>query len=524
MSESGGFHPGYNPWVVALTVTLATFMEVLDTSIANVALPHIAGNLSAGQDQSTWVITSYLVSNAIVLPLSGWLSTRFGRKRFYMACVALFTGSSLLCGFAPSLGMLIFFRVLQGIGGGGLGPSAQSILADTFPAKKLGPAFAVYGMAVVLAPAIGPTLGGFITDHYSWRWVFFINVPVGFLSLLLTRRMLQDPPYLARARRRLGRIDLTGIALIAVGLGSLEVVLDKGQEDNWFTSRFITAFAVVAVTALVAFVAWELKRENPVVDLRMFKHRSFTMAMLMMGVLGATLFGTTLLLPQFTQTQLGYTAQLAGEALSPGGLVIMLMMPLVGVLITRVDARKLIAFGFLAAAVGLYYMGQSLSTTISFGTATELRVFQAFGIAFLFVPINTVSYVGVPREKNNEVSGMINLARNVGGDIGIATFTALVAHRSQIHQTNLASHTSRYNPTFVAQLDAITSALVHTGATAQQANRKAVGMLGRALLAQATTLAYVDVIRVFAALCVLMVPLVFFMKKNDPRAAAAAAA
>jgi DHA2 family multidrug resistance protein len=523
MSESGGFHPGYSPWAVALTVTLATFMEVLDTSIVNVALPHVAGDLSAGQDQSTWVITSYLVSNAIVLPLSGWLSTRLGRKRFYMACVALFTVSSLLCGLAPSLGTLIFFRVLQGIGGGGLGPSAQSILADTFPAKKLGPAFAIYGMAVVLAPAIGPTLGGFITDHYSWRWVFFINVPVGMVSLLLNRSMLRDPPYLARARKRQGRIDLGGIALIALGLGSLEVVLDKGQEDNWFTSGFITAFAAVAVTALTAFVAWELTHKDPVVDLRIFKQRNFTVAMLMMAVLGATLYGTTLLLPQFTQTQLGYTAQLAGEALAPGGFVIVLLMPLVGVLIAKVDARKLIAFGFLATALGLYYTGQRLSTTISFGTASALRVYQAFGVAFLFVPINTVSYVGVPKEKNNEVSGLINLARNLGGDIGIATFTALLAHRSQIHQVNLATHTTRYNRTLVAQLDAITSALVHTGATAQQAARKAVGLLGGALLSQATTLAYIDIVRVFAGLCMLVVPLVLLMKKNDPRAASAAA-
>jgi DHA2 family multidrug resistance protein len=318
MSEpTRGFHPGHNPWAVALTVTLATFMEVLDTSIANVALQHIAGDLSVGSDESTWVLTSYLVSNAIVLPISGWLATRLGRKRFYMSCVALFTVSSFLCGIAPNLGMLILFRVLQGAGGGGLGPSEQSILADTFPPARRGMAFAVYGMAVVLAPAIGPTLGGFITDHFSWRWVFFINVPVGIASLLLSYRMVQDPPYLARERKRLGPIDFPGLSLIALGLGCLEVVLDKGQEDDWFSSGFIRTFAVVCVVALVAFVVRELTCDNPVVDLRLFKQRTFAAACVMMLVLGGTLFGTTVLLPQFAQIQLGYTAQLAGEALHP---------------------------------------------------------------------------------------------------------------------------------------------------------------------------------------------------------------
>jgi DHA2 family multidrug resistance protein len=514
MSERG-FHPGHNPWAVALTVTLATFMEVLDTSIANVALQHIAGDLSVGSDESTWVLTSYLVSNAIVLPISGWLATRLGRKRFYMSCVALFTVSSFLCGIAPNLGMLILFRVLQGAGGGGLGPSEQSILADTFPPAKRGMAFAVYGMAVVLAPAIGPTLGGFITDHFSWRWVFFINVPVGIASLLLSYRMVQDPPYLARERKRLGPIDFPGLSLIALGLGCLEVVLDKGQEDDWFSSGFIRTFGVVCVVALVAFVVRELTCENPVVDLRLFKQRTFAAACVMMLVLGGTLFGTTVLLPQFAQIQLGYTAQLAGEALSPAGLLIMALMPLVGGLLARVDARKLIAFGFLSASAGLFYMAAHVDADISFGTAVELRVYQSFGLAFLFVPINSVSYVGVPHEKYNEASGIINLARNMGGDIGIAAVTAIIARRTQIHQTTLVAHATRYSPTFLARLDATTRAIVHAGMTTEEASRKAMGLLARSVVAQAQTLAYVDAIRIFAFLTVVMIPLAFVMKRPE---------
>src|SRR5438094_8642523 len=304
-----GFTGGYNPWVVALVVTLATFMEVLDTSIANVSLPHIAGSLSVSQDESTWVLTSYLMSNAGVLPVSGWFATRFGRKRFYMTCVVMFTASSFLCGIAPSLGWLIFFRILQGLGGGGLGPSEQAILADTFPPAKRGMAFAVYGMAVVLAPAIGPTLGGFITDHYSWRWVFFINVPVGIASMLLSSRILVDPPHLVEAKKRVGPIDGVGLGLIAVVLGALEYVLDKGQEEDWFHSHTIVVFATVAAVSLVSFVFWEWRQEHPVVEVRLFKSATFAVSNLMMLVLGMALYGSTVLLPQYLQVWMGYSAQ-----------------------------------------------------------------------------------------------------------------------------------------------------------------------------------------------------------------------
>jgi DHA2 family multidrug resistance protein len=413
-------------------------MEVMDTSIANVALPHIAGGLSAGQDESTWVLTSYLVSNAIILPISAWLNERFGRKRFYMTCVALFTISSFLCGLAPSLGMLVFFRVLQGIGGGGLGPSEQAILADTFPAAKRGMAFAVYGMAVVLAPAIGPTLGGWVTDNFSWRWIFYINVPFGILSLFLTNFMVTDPPHMARAKERSKHspIDFTGIVLVATGLGALQVVLDKGQREDWFASSFITAFSIIAAVALIVFVYWEWNHKHPIMNLCLLKNSSFAVACALMLTLGIALFGTTVLIPLFLQTQMGYTAQKAGEVLSPGGFAILLLMPLVGFLVSRVDARFLIGIGFLSTGLALFHMTNP-NLGIDYRTAALWRIYQAAGIAFLFVPINTISYTGMPPQASNQISGLVNLMRNMGGSIGISAATTLIARHQQIHQFHL---------------------------------------------------------------------------------------
>ena len=342
--------PAINPWIIALTVTLATFMEVLDTSVANVALPHIAGSLSAGQDESTWILTSYLVSNAIILPMSGWFSQLIGRKRFYMSCVALFTISSCLCGFAPSLSSLIFFRVLQGVGGGGLQPSEQAILADTFPPKQRGMAFAVYGMAVVLAPAIGPTLGGWITDNFSWRWIFFINIPVGIISLLLTNKLISDPPYMKDQKKKGFSIDYIGLGLLALGLGALQVVLDKGQRDDWFGSHFIVAMTTIAVVALVSVIIWEWRHKDPIIDLHLFKDRSFAVGNLLMFMVGFALLSSTVLIPLFLQTMMGYTAQEAGLALMPGGIAIIMAMPLVGYLLGHYDAR-------IPAAVRAYCRG-----------------------------------------------------------------------------------------------------------------------------------------------------------------------
>src|SRR5882757_3908522 len=383
--------PAINPWIIAMAVTLATFMEVLDTSIANVSLPHIAGSLSAGTDESTWVLTSYLVSNAIVLPLSGWISSIIGRKRFYMSCVAIFTVSSFLCGLAPNLGMLIFFRILQGIGGGGLQPSEQAILADTFPPAKRGMAFAVYGLAVVLAPAIGPTLGGWITDNFTWRWIFLLNIPVGILSLMLTSRLIQDPPHMKRKKLSETRIDYIGLGFVALGLGTLQVVLDKGQREDWFESHFILILSLICAASLIFVVIWEWKHKDPIIDLHLFRDRTFGISNLLMFMLGFALLGSTLLLPLFMQTLLGYSAEQSGLALMPGGFTIMLLLPLVGFLLSRYSPRWLLVFGLVVLSGSLFHMA-GFDLAIDFRTAAIARMFQAAGMAFLFVPINTAAY------------------------------------------------------------------------------------------------------------------------------------
>ena len=521
ITHEQGWTGGHNPWAVALIVTMATFMEVLDTAIANVSLKHIAGSLSVSPDESTWVLTSYLVSNAVVLPISGWVATRVGRKRFYLTCVFLFTASSFLCGLAPNLGLLIFFRVLQGIGGGGLGPSEQAILADTFPPVKRGMAFAVYGMAVVLAPAIGPTLGGFITDHYSWRWVFFINVPVGIVSMLLSSRVLVDPPHLVEAKKRVGPIDGVGLGLIAVGLGTLEYVLDKGQEEDWFNSHSIFIFATVAAVSLVSFVLWEWKQEHPVVEVRLFRDRNFAVSNLMMMVLGMALYGSTVLLPLYLQVWMGYSAQDAGMALSPGGFVVILLLPIVGKLLGKVDARYLIAFGFLVTSAALLHMAHTLYPGIDFRTAVLMRIFQTCGIAFLFVPINSIVYNGVPPQKNNQVSGIVNLSRNMGGDIGIALVTTLIARRSQFHQARIVEHVVPSGE-LDARLAAIAQHLQQLGVGAVQSTKMASAQLYGEVIKQAQTLAYLDVLLLLSIFTAIMVPAVLLTRKVKPGAAAMA--
>jgi MFS transporter, DHA2 family, multidrug resistance protein len=513
------WHSGHNPWAIALTVTLATFMEVLDTSIANVALPHIAGGLSASVDESTWVLTSYLVSNAIVLPASAWASTLLGRKRFYMGCVALFTVSSCLCGIAPSLSTLILCRVLQGAGGGGLQPSEQGILADTFAPERRGMAFAVYGMAVVLAPAIGPTLGGWITDNYNWRWIFFINVPVGVISLLLSYRMIEDPPYLKDARKRAFmegmRIDYVGLMLLVLIFGPLQVMLDKGEEDGWFQSHFIVALAVITVVALVAGIIWELYHDRPIIHLRLLKRRNFAISCVLMLSLGVVLYGTTTMLPEFVQVMMGYTAERAGMMISPGGLVILLLMPIIGALLARVDARWLIATGMTISALAMYHM-TGMDLQMSFGHAMMLRVYQSVGLAFLFVPINTLAYVGMPAEANNQVSAIINLMRNIGGSVGISLLSAAVTERAQIHQDTLVMHTTMYDSSLRDNLSGLGDSLAHRGFSTADAAHQATARIYQMVQAQARTVAYLDVFWILMVLCAAMVPLVFLMKRSRP--------
>jgi DHA2 family multidrug resistance protein len=514
-TDAQAWVPAVNPWIIAVAVTLATFMEVLDTSIANVALPHIAGSLSAGQDESTWVLTSYLVSNAIVLPLSGWLSSIVGRKRFYMGCVALFTISSFLCGLAPNLAVLIVCRILQGVGGGGLQPSEQAILADTFAPAKRGMAFAVYGVAVITAPAIGPTLGGWITDNFTWRWIFFINIPVGILSLLLTSRLIQDPPYFKRRKLSETRIDYVGLGFVALGLGALQIVLDKGQRDDWFESHFIVVLSIIAAASLIFVGFWEWRRKDPIIDLHLYRDRTFGVSNLLMFMLGFALLGSTLLLPLFMQTLLGYSAEQAGLALMPGGFTIMLLLPLVGFLLSRYSPRWLLLFGLCMLSFSLFHM-TNFDLQIDFRTAVVARMIQAVGMAFLFVPINTAAYAFLPRDKNNAASGLMNLARNIGGSVGISLVTTMLDRRTQVHRSDLMANVSASNPALRSTLQGATQAMQAHGASAALAARQAYGLVESTVQRQATMLAYLDCFRFLGWAILAMVPVVFLMKKSKP--------
>ena len=528
MSASGQppevlWQPTHNPWLIAVVVALAAFMEVLDTSIANVALPYMAGNLGASNDESTWVLTSYLVSNAIVLPISGWLAGTFGRKRFFMMCLTIFTVSSLLCGIAPSLELLLLFRVLQGVGGGGLQPMAQAILADTFPPEKRGLAFALYGITAVLAPTIGPTLGGWITFNYSWRWIFFINLPVGLATLFLIYRLIEDPPYLSRLKAAGVKLDYIGIALLTLGVGSLQVLLDKGQEDDWFGSRFITTLAIVSVVCLVSLVIWEWFRKDPIIEIRLFKNFNYLSSNIMMFILGIMLFSSLVLMPQFLQTLLGYTAELAGLVLSGGAVVLLIALPIVGQLTTRVQARYIIAFGWLCLAIAMFYSTKRIDLLISFKSATWLRVAQVTGLGFLFVPITLASYVGMPSDKSNAIAGMINFMRNMGSSVGTSLVTTLIARRSQFHQSVLVSHTTPGNPHFQDTVGGLTQHIANSGMSVVDAQMRAYASIYRELQAQAATLAFIDTFFVLSIGATIMFFLSFLLKKNQPGAGGEAA-
>ena len=508
--------PAYNPYIIAMTVTLATFMEVLDSSIANVSLPHIGGSLGATYEESTWVLTSYLVSAAIVLPVSGWLSTMLGRKRFYMICVTLFTASSFLCGISRSLPMLIFARILQGAGGGGLQPSEQAILADTFSIERRGMAFSLYGMAVVVAPAVGPTLGGWITDNFNWHWIFFINLPVGVLSLFLTSRLVEDPPWLKEEKKSGIKIDYIGLSLIVIGVAAFQYVLDKGQESDWFASRLVLTGFCVGVPTLIAFFLWEWYHDDPIVDVRLLKNRNFGTAVFFSFVLGMTLFGSTVLIPEFLQSSLGYTAEQAGMALSPAGFLLMAMMPIAGRLTgTKIDPRLLIAVGFFGTAATLHRM-TILNLQVDFRTIVLLRMAQVIFMPLIFVPISTLNYVGVPREKNNQVAGLSNFARNMGGSIGTSLLTTFLARQNQTQQVNFASHTNMANPNFVQMLNGLTARFIAQGYDAATAAHKALAMAYLTLQQQANTVGIVNAFWIMSLVIVFLVPLPFIMRRPKP--------
>jgi MFS transporter, DHA2 family, multidrug resistance protein len=501
--------PSFNPWLIAASVMFATFMEVLDTSVANVSLPHIAGNLSATTEESTWVLTSYLISNAVILPATNWLGHFFGRKRFLIVCIVIFTLSSALCGAATSLGMLLLARVLQGAGGGALQPIAQAVLLESFPSDKRGAAMAVYGMGIVVAPIIGPTLGGWITDNYSWRWIFYINVPIGILAALMVRAFIEDPPYIRNQRP--GRIDYVGFGLMALGLATLQIVLDKGQEDDWFSSAFITRTIIIAVVALVGFVIWELRAKEPIVNLRVLANRNFAVGTALIAAMGIVLYGTTALLPLFLQTLLGYPALQSGMAVSPRGIGAVVSMFIVSRLIGKFDGRYLIVFGFGLVGFSTYLLSD-INLQISVGSIAWPQIMSGFAMGFVFVPLTVLATGTLRNEQIGNATGIFNLMRNVGGSFGIAAVTTMLARGAQIHQATMVSHLTPFDPTFQERLSDMTARIAAQGDLVT-ASQQAYGAIYQVLVRQATLLAYIDNFRFLAFLCVICMPAALLFKK-----------
>ncbi|MGA8707041.1 MAG: DHA2 family efflux MFS transporter permease subunit [Steroidobacteraceae bacterium] len=499
------WRPRHNPWLIALVVTLAAFMEVLDTTIVNVSLPHIAGSLSSSYDNATWALTSYLIANGIVLTVSGWIASRIGRKRYFLICVITFTLTSLLCGLSQNLPQLIVFRLLQGLSGGGLQPNQQSIILDTFPPARRGAAFGMTAIATVVAPILGPTVGGIITDDLSWRWVFFLNVPVGILAAFAIAALVEDPPW-ARARPR--SVDYIGFSLISLGLGSLQIVLDRGEDADWFGSPFIRVMAIAAAVGLLGAVMWLLSARRPVVDLFVLSNRDFAVGSMMMSVMAIILYSSAVLIPQLSQEVLGYDATHAGLVLSPGGFAIVLLIPLVGRLMKRVQTRLLVATGFTIMGLAFIYSSR-VSPDVSFGTLVTMRAAQAAGLAFLFVPISTAAYATMPRDAQGDATALFTLFRNLFGSIGISISTALVTSRTQVHSAYLARYDTVLHAPFGILQAEYTRALEALGYTAAAAQRLALGRLYQVLRTQAAVSSYTDVFIVCATLAFAAVPLAF---------------
>jgi len=503
-------HP-VNPWIVTAAVMLATFMEILDTTVVNVSVPHIAGNLGATVEEGTWVVTSYLVSNAIILPMAGWLANRFGRRRILLLCVTGFTFTSLLCGLATSLEWLIFFRVLQGLTGGGLQPLAQAVLLETFPPKRHGTAMAAFGLGIILAPILGPTLGGWITDNYTWRWIFYLNLPVGALSVVMISSFVRDPHYIGK--HRTGGVDLWGIGFLALGFGMLQMVLDTGQRKDWFGSTQIRIWTALCILGLVGMVVRELTARHPIVDLRVLKDRTYSAGVFLMTMLGFVLYASLMLLPIFLQTLLGYPALQAGLALSPRGLGSMLMMPVAGQLTNRFDPRKLIGVGLVVGAWTMFSLSH-LNLNAGYWDIFWPQVIQGGAMAFLFIPLMAVSMSNIAREKMGNATSIYNLMRNIGGSFGIATMTTFLARRNQLHQNQLVSHITPFDIRTQMMLRGMQQWFQQQGYSAVDAGKKAVGAVYGMVQQQAAMLSFVEAFWIMGLIFAAMIPLLFLLRNT----------
>ena len=507
--------PRVNPWLIAATVALAAFMEVLDTSIANVALPHIAGSLGASTDQSTWVLTSYLVSNAIVLPLGGWASSLMGRRNFFVFCITVFTIASFLCGAAPSLPMLLVFRVIQGAGGGGMQPMAQAIMADSFEPHKRGQAFALYGLVAVLAPSIGPTLGGWITDNYTWRWIFFINIPVGILAFFLVTRLVEDPPWIKADPSKLKNMDYVGLAFLTIAMGGMQIMLDKGEEQDWFSSGFICFFAVLFVGGIIGLIAWEWRHKDPLINLKLFRFKNFAICCFLMMLVGGVLNANTVLQPQFMQQLLGYNATTAGLALTAGGIALVIVMPLAGFATGKISARTLAVAGFIMFIVTFRYAAYVTNLQMSFSQASWLRVVQMLPLPFCFISITNAAYVGMPKEESNQVAGLINFVRNLGGSILIAITNAQVTSRSLWHQQHLQAAMQSASSGFAQHSQALTGFFTGSVGESNSASM-ALASIYNQLNQQAQMQGYQDVYMELSWLSFFLVFMAFMLSANRP--------
>lgn len=518
--------PASNPWLIAVAVMLATFMEVLDTSIASVALPHIAGSLSATNDEATWVLTSYLVANAIVLPASTWFALKFGRKRFLIICIVIFTLSSFACGAATSLGMILAARAVQGAGGGALQPLSQAILLESFPPEKRGLAMAVFALGVVVAPVLGPTFGGWLTDTYSWRWSFYINIPIGILAIFMIMTYVQDPPYIRNAKP--GKIDAIGLGLLAVWLGALQVILDKGQEVDWFGAIWLRWAAVILLITFIAFIVWQWVHSHPLVDLRVFSHRNFTLGCILIALFGGVIYGMVTLLPLFYQELMGYTALAAGIAVSPRGLGAIVAMPIIGILTSKIDNRWMIAFGFALFGICSIWFGE-VYLGIGPWTLFWAITISGFGSGCVFVPLSTTTMAGLRNEEIGNASGLYNLLRNIGGSVGISIVNTIVARHSQTHRADLVRDLTPETPNYQEQLNALRHALNFAGSGGNGsplygAGTRALGIVNGMVNQQARLWSYVDDFRYLALVCFACVPIVFILKKAVARRGAVGAA